>query len=72
MKEHFKFLCTNDDVCPEVKEILERMGFKKIKDRKNSIFDISAEIELDGRKKEDIGIKVLKKCKHKVQQIEIN
>ena len=73
MKAEFKFLCTTYQACSKVKEILKDMGFSDFKDlNKSPSFDISAKFELKYELESGkIAEKIFKKCKGKVQSIQI-
>lgn len=53
-KTEFKFLCINHEVCEEVRNTLDTLGFKDLKDLKNSAsYDIAGNHESLGREKTD-------------------
>ena len=69
----FKILCNTHQACPEVKRVLEGLGFTDLKDLANSpSFDISAKLELENeQEKEKVAREIFQKCKEKVQSIQI-
>ncbi len=69
----FKILCSTHQACPDVKKILEEIGFTHLKDLDNSpSFDISAKFELENEEqKEEIAEKIFEKCPEKIQTIQI-
>lgn len=73
MKVKFKILCTSHQACPEVKNILMKLGFSDLNDLSNSrSFDISAKIELkNDSQKEEIVNNIFQKCNEKVETIQV-
>ena len=73
MKSEFKLLCNTQHACPEVKRVLEGLGFTSLRDLDGSpSFDMSAKLDVrDRRRAEEIAGKIFETCGRKVQAIAI-
>ena len=73
MESEFQILCNTHQACPEVKKVLEELGFTNLKDLDSSpSFDISAKFNLENDTQiEEIARQVFKECQEKVQSIQI-
>ena len=73
MESEFRILCNIRQACPEVKQVLEDLGFINLKDLDNSpSFDISAKISInDDKQTEEIAQQIFERCSEKIQTIQI-
>lgn len=74
LESEIKILCNNHQVCPQVMNILQDMGFTHIRDKSDSSpsFDISAKCNFrDGQEAEKTIEQVFEKCKGKIHQVQL-
>lgn len=68
----FKILCTNHEVCDDVIDKLNNLGFIEIKHSKEPSFDIIAKYPVNLTKSfENLAGDIFEKCKGKIQTIQI-
>lgn len=66
-------MCANQQVCPDVKEMLKTIGFQFLKETPNSSdSDLIVVKEIAREQIQDNGEKILKICGDKVQQISVS
>lgn len=65
-------MCANQEVCPEVKDNLLKLGFKFLKDTPNSSdSDLEIEPNIEESEIREKGDKVFETCGKKVQQVSV-